>query len=480
MRSGSPPAKRLRLKTTPEDDIPAADRIFISYRREETAYAAGWLFDRLAERFGPDQIFKDVDSIELGEDFVREINRAVGSTDVLLALIGDRWLTVTDDDGVRRLDHPDDFVRIEIEAALSRDVRIIPILIDGATMPRAAELPRSLAALARRQALELDPARFQSDTSRLLEVLERTLAEQRTPTQYALTEPRAHSEEQESPAAPLAESGTLRTQSDEIAASRRGWRDSVAAHPRLFAGVAAASIAVAAAIALFVTHSNGGANAPPTGGAGASTQEVPSFVDDFSNERYGWENAGPGEPGGRYQDGTYRLMAVREDSADGYSISISSPDVQPSSAGLRIQVDARLVDDTATYARGYGVFCRGDGSQDLYVFSVWKGGAEIGKFTNGSYEVLSPSNADVSSQPGEASKRLEAVCRTTTESGSPVVELEFRVNSDQVATATDPQDGSGGTPLLNGGYGLQAIFGPKAPSAATIDVEFDNFEVSSS
>jgi hypothetical protein len=77
--------------------IPAASgRIFISYRREETAYPAGWLFDRLAERFGSGQVFKDVDSIQLGDDFVEVITRAVGSCDVLLALIGDEWLTITD------------------------------------------------------------------------------------------------------------------------------------------------------------------------------------------------------------------------------------------------------------------------------------------------------------------------------------------------------------------------------------------------
>jgi TIR domain len=127
-------------------------RIFISYRREDTAYPAGWLFERLAEHFGGDQVFKDVDSIELGDDFVEVITRAVGSCDVLLALIGDQWLTISDTHGRRRLDAPDDFVRVEIEAALTRNVRVIPILVDGAMMPRADQLPASLAMLARRNA----------------------------------------------------------------------------------------------------------------------------------------------------------------------------------------------------------------------------------------------------------------------------------------------------------------------------------------
>ena len=155
----------------------APGRIFISYRREETAYPAGWLFDRLAEHFAAGQVFKDVDSIELGDDFVEVITTAVGSCDVLLALIGDEWLTITDEYGRRRLDNPDDFVRLEIEAALARKVRVIPILVDGARMPKADELPPSLTMLVRRQALELSPNRFDADTTRLLKVLERTLAQ---------------------------------------------------------------------------------------------------------------------------------------------------------------------------------------------------------------------------------------------------------------------------------------------------------------
>jgi ABC-type amino acid transport substrate-binding protein len=158
----------------------ASGRIFISYRREETAYPAGWLYDRLANHYGSGQVFKDVDSIELGDDFVEIITGAVGSCDVLLALIGDEWPTITDEHGRRRLDNSDDFVRLEIEAALTRGVRVIPILVDGARMPRADELPDSLARLVRRQALELSPNRFDFDTSRLLRVLDKTLAEVRT------------------------------------------------------------------------------------------------------------------------------------------------------------------------------------------------------------------------------------------------------------------------------------------------------------
>jgi hypothetical protein len=163
-------------------------RIFISYRREETSYPAAWLYDRLADRFGGGQVFKDVDSIQLGDDFVEVIHRAVGSCDVLLALIGDQWLTITDQHGRRRLDNPDDFVRLEIEAALTRNVRVIPILVEGALMPPPEELPESLTRLVRRQALELSPERFEFDTNRLLKVLETTLDEVRRTQQDATSQ----------------------------------------------------------------------------------------------------------------------------------------------------------------------------------------------------------------------------------------------------------------------------------------------------
>jgi hypothetical protein len=182
---------------------PSPGRIFISYRREETAYPAGWLYDRLADRYGGGQIFKDVDSIELGDDFVEVITRAVGYCDVLLALIGKQWVTSIDEDGRRRLDDPDDFVRLEIEAALTRSVRVTPVRVDGARMPRPNELPPSLAMLVRRQALELSPARFDFDTNRLLKVLDKTLAEMRTaqdaepdrPAPVARDQPQPHEQD---------------------------------------------------------------------------------------------------------------------------------------------------------------------------------------------------------------------------------------------------------------------------------------------
>ena len=117
-------------------------RIFISYRRQETAWPAGRLYDVLVEHFPAEEVFKDVDNIEPGEDFVERITAAVESCDVLLALIGPQWLTMTNRKGQRRLDDPEDYVRLEIETALARKIRVIPILVDEAQCrPRTSCLP---------------------------------------------------------------------------------------------------------------------------------------------------------------------------------------------------------------------------------------------------------------------------------------------------------------------------------------------------
>jgi hypothetical protein len=128
-----------------------AGRVFISYRRADTANQAGWLADRLAGHFGRQQVVRDVDSIRLGNDFADVIAAAVTSCNVLLALIGHQWLAAAAG--------PEDFVRVEIESALTRGVPVIPVLVDGARMPAAAELPPSLALLAQRPGQRKRPAR---------------------------------------------------------------------------------------------------------------------------------------------------------------------------------------------------------------------------------------------------------------------------------------------------------------------------------
>ncbi|HWP56523.1 MAG TPA: toll/interleukin-1 receptor domain-containing protein [Candidatus Acidoferrales bacterium] len=150
-----------------------ASRIFISYRRDDARGDAGRLTDDLKEQFGEGQIFRDIEAIEPGVDFVEAINRAVGSCAVLLAIIGPNWLTVRDKDGRRRLDDPNDFIRLEIAAALRRNVRVIPVLVGDAKMPRPEDLPPELEALARRQAYELSDKRWEFDVAQLVATLDK-------------------------------------------------------------------------------------------------------------------------------------------------------------------------------------------------------------------------------------------------------------------------------------------------------------------
>jgi hypothetical protein len=151
----------------------ATSRIFISYRREDARGDAGRLTDDLKEQFGEGQIFRDIEAIEPGVDFVEAINRAVGSCAVLLAIIGPNWLTVKNKEGHRRLDDPNDFIRLEITVALRRNVRVIPVLVGDAAMPRPEDLPPDMEMLARRQAYELSDKRWEFDVGQLVGTLEK-------------------------------------------------------------------------------------------------------------------------------------------------------------------------------------------------------------------------------------------------------------------------------------------------------------------
>ena len=146
--------------------------IFISYRREDTSGYTGRLYDRLSAHFGQRSVFMDVDAIPLGRDFVSVIENEVGSCDVVVAVIGKHWLSVTDGSGRRRLDDPGDLLRQELEAALSRDILVIPALVGGAQAPRADELPQALTPLARRNALEFSDATFGAVCSVLIKAIE--------------------------------------------------------------------------------------------------------------------------------------------------------------------------------------------------------------------------------------------------------------------------------------------------------------------
>jgi hypothetical protein len=147
--------------------------IFISYRREDAEGQAGRLFDDLVQRFGEQAVFMDVAGIEPGRDFRKAIDAHVASCGVLLAMIGKNWTDARNEAGNRRLDDPLDFVRLETASALKRDIPVVPVLVHGAQMPRADQLPADLADLAFRNAIELTHARWDSDVSVLVKALSR-------------------------------------------------------------------------------------------------------------------------------------------------------------------------------------------------------------------------------------------------------------------------------------------------------------------
>ena len=149
--------------------------IFISYRREETAANAGRLYDHLSDRFGADHVFMDVDSIAIGVDFTKAVVAAVSACSLLLVLVGKDWLSSTDSDGRRRIDNPDDWIRIEIEAALQRDIPVVPVLVDGAELPYADDLPPSLQPFVRRQAFRLSHVGFRAEVASLIEAVAKVL-----------------------------------------------------------------------------------------------------------------------------------------------------------------------------------------------------------------------------------------------------------------------------------------------------------------
>ncbi|MDN5217356.1 toll/interleukin-1 receptor domain-containing protein [Fulvivirgaceae bacterium BMA12] len=153
-----------------------SNHIFISYRREDSADVTGRIHDRLSQHFGPEAIFTDVDSIPLGVDFKEYIDRQVGQCQILLAVIGKNWTQIKNEQGKVRLQVQNDYVRIEIESALKRNIPIIPLLVQGAGMPSETELPATLKKLIYRHGQPVRPnPDFHRDMDRLVKGLERQL-----------------------------------------------------------------------------------------------------------------------------------------------------------------------------------------------------------------------------------------------------------------------------------------------------------------
>jgi hypothetical protein len=394
-------------------------RIFINYRREDTAYPAGWLFDRLTQHFGKGQIFKDIDSIHLGDDFVEAMTTAVGSCDVLLALIGDRWTSVTDKDGGRRIDNPGDYVRMEIEAALKRDTLVIPILVGGAEMPTAGELPPSLAKLVRRNALELSPSRFDADAGRLLAVLDETLARAGSPP-----------EQTSAPTGQGPGQGPDKEPDKEPDRPPRHF-----SRWAILAGAAAgAALIVAGAIVLLIRPH-------PATPAGAPSASV-LLRDDFSSMVNGWRVVTGGSGG--YGHGGYRISVPPLNDA---AIAVPGKARQLMSASAPQNLSIEATGHTSKNPGQddlYGIACR-QGSWGAYLFLMGDQAVYLEKWL-GPYSAKHDSPIIYLNLKAAATNHLRAVCTTE---GPRAVRLTFWVNGQQVADWTDTQ-----SPFTSGTVGL--------------------------
>ena len=217
-------------------------KIFINYRRGDDAGNTGRLFDRLQDEFEPEQLFLDVDNIAPGLDFVSVLYERVGECDVLLAVIGKQWINAANEAGNRRLDDPDDFVRIEIESALTQGKRVIPVLVGEAQMPRLEDLPDSLRPIVRRNAVRLTHEQFRADTQGLIKALQQALAEiEETHQAQAKAEAERHAEE--SRRAAEAEATRLAHEAERKRLEEEAARERALAELRRTQGAEAARIA---------------------------------------------------------------------------------------------------------------------------------------------------------------------------------------------------------------------------------------------
>jgi hypothetical protein len=145
--------------------------IFINYRVHDTAGETGRLVDKLKQYFNADQIFMDIDKIEPGVDFTKAISNSLESCDIMLAVIGPRWLGINQETNSSRIKDPNDWVKTEISTALERDIRVVPVLVDGGQLPASEELPEDLQPLLLRQTYEISNKRWDYDTEQLINFL---------------------------------------------------------------------------------------------------------------------------------------------------------------------------------------------------------------------------------------------------------------------------------------------------------------------
>jgi TIR domain len=490
-----------------------AGRIFISYRREDAAPAAGWLFDRLAAHFGPQQVVKDVDLDRPGRNPAEVIAAAVASCDALVVLIGRQWLTAAAPDGLRRLSDPADSVRLEIEAAMARDIQVIPVLVNGADLPQAGALPPSLSGLARADELELSPNRAEADVVWLLEVLDRSVAErqaaragsagsagsvgdQRTITSQPLgwqqSAPAALGQQSASAGGPASgDHGPGQHRDGQTGPGRTKTMRRSRLRSRTTVLIAVGGVIVVAIAAFLVlpgskhTPSAGAgaqnsagsktlpsASASSSGSASSSASPVASskviLTDDFSTRSSNWLDDVHQTAGVYTGTGTYRLTVT---GANGQNELARPSDAayglgNQTAMNLSLSVDARKIAGAAQ-GYGYGIATRADGSGDFYAFVIEDHAVAIQKWVdNGARVSDSPASVATSALHADAADHLQAVTQTV--DGGKAVHLELWLNGKKLVDFTDQDH-----PYTTGYLGLyvESI----SDSTSTAEAEFDNF-----
>jgi hypothetical protein len=221
--------------------------IIISYRRSESAAIAGRIRDRLAQYYGADAIFMDIDNIPLGADFRQEIQKEVTKNDILLALIGPRWIGAKKG-GTSRISEEKDPIRIEIETALSQGIPLIPVLVGGAAMPKSSALPDSLQKLCLLNAAEVDDGRdFHQHVDRLIRAMDRLL----TDSKLGALEQKSESHPIRDVAGPLPLRGDAAARTGQLADRRHIQTDTASKNSAAFTAFVCSQTIVYARVASF-------------------------------------------------------------------------------------------------------------------------------------------------------------------------------------------------------------------------------------
>ncbi len=258
-------------------------KVFISYRRDDSAAGAGRVHDRLEREFGHESIFMDVDGISLGVDFVEVVGAEVAKCDVLLAMIGPDWLEARDEEGNRRLDSAQDFVRIEIAAALRRNIPVIPILLDGTRVPKAEHLPDDLDGLARRNGLDVRHASFHADMDKLVLQLRAT---SRPPPEPPTADPASATPKHDPPSGALGHTGAG-SEAKRVAPARA---PTPIAAPAILVGIGVVLAATLLGLLYYVDSGRKRAALSPTSGV-SQVEPAPSIAPSTNPLL-----TGPGEP----------------------------------------------------------------------------------------------------------------------------------------------------------------------------------------